>query len=360
MEEANMLKTVRMFATGGLVIGNEFEDGEDDMAFVYTSYDSWAMGRECEESLQDASNVSIGISPTISESRASRKPFLTHMDNPEDSRESIETSMDANHSNARVDINMGGEHHGHSFNAIGNDDVGGNAEEYRMKPLSHVFDGSPCGKSSNWLHNNGNVLENAYYDRRQEMHLSEEEVEALEVASMNSRARSRHNTEISEELPVGITLQRVESNHQFDTNPYSKYSRISRSYVHDSDERPSVRHLSPFKEGHKDQCVNVVTIANDMVILPYHACPKQRLAISYALAQSTITSVFESRVQKKTDEYRYMPEVIRIKILIIFTHNHNITCFFSETFTHICVSYVGVSQVWLSAIVTEINFHYDR
>jgi len=36
----------------------------------------------------------------------------------------------------------------------------------------------------------------------------------------------------------------------------------------------------------------------------------KRLAVSYAIAQSTVLAVFEARIEKKMEEYKYIPETL--------------------------------------------------
>ena len=54
--------------------------------------------------------------------------------------------------------------------------------------------------------------------------------------------------------------------------------------------------------------VDSVTIANDVLLLPEDSVAKLRLSISFAIAQSTVLAIFESRIDKKISEYRYIPE----------------------------------------------------
>ena len=49
-------------------------------------------------------------------------------------------------------------------------------------------------------------------------------------------------------------------------------------------------------------------VENDLVDIPSTASAKQRLSLSFALAQSSILSVFEARIQQHVEEYRYIPE----------------------------------------------------
>ena len=53
-----------------------------------------------------------------------------------------------------------------------------------------------------------------------------------------------------------------------------------------------------------------ISIANDVITLPESTVEKQRLAVSYAIAQSTILGLFEARVEKKVIEYKYIPETL--------------------------------------------------
>ena len=51
-----------------------------------------------------------------------------------------------------------------------------------------------------------------------------------------------------------------------------------------------------------------VTVSNDVIYLLDNTNAKQRLALSFAMAQSTVLAVFESRVDSKVQEYKYIPE----------------------------------------------------
>ena len=55
-----------------------------------------------------------------------------------------------------------------------------------------------------------------------------------------------------------------------------------------------------------------VTIANDVVSIPDDCSVKQRLAVSFAIAQSSILSIFEARIEKKIEEYKYIPETLSV------------------------------------------------
>jgi uncharacterized Rmd1/YagE family protein len=53
-----------------------------------------------------------------------------------------------------------------------------------------------------------------------------------------------------------------------------------------------------------------IVIANDVVTLPDETEPKQRLAVSFAIAQSSVLAIFEARIEDKVDEYKYIPETL--------------------------------------------------
>ena len=49
-------------------------------------------------------------------------------------------------------------------------------------------------------------------------------------------------------------------------------------------------------------------LVNDVVTLSIYSQPRQRLAISFSLAQSSVLAVFEGRIQKKVETYKSIPE----------------------------------------------------
>ena len=51
-------------------------------------------------------------------------------------------------------------------------------------------------------------------------------------------------------------------------------------------------------------------IANDVIHIPTETHCKHRLAISFALAQSTVLSILETRITNKVDDYKYIPETL--------------------------------------------------
>jgi uncharacterized Rmd1/YagE family protein len=56
--------------------------------------------------------------------------------------------------------------------------------------------------------------------------------------------------------------------------------------------------------------INSMRIANDMITLPELSTVKQRLSISYAIAQSSVVSLFEHRIEEKVTEYKFIPETL--------------------------------------------------
>jgi uncharacterized Rmd1/YagE family protein len=56
--------------------------------------------------------------------------------------------------------------------------------------------------------------------------------------------------------------------------------------------------------------VDNIEIANDVLNIPEDAPVKQRLAVSFAIAQSTVLAIFESRVYKLIEDYKYIPEAL--------------------------------------------------
>lgn len=53
-----------------------------------------------------------------------------------------------------------------------------------------------------------------------------------------------------------------------------------------------------------------ISISNDVITLPDTSLVSTRLAISFAIAQSSILSLFEARVEQKVENYRYIPEIL--------------------------------------------------
>ena len=53
-----------------------------------------------------------------------------------------------------------------------------------------------------------------------------------------------------------------------------------------------------------------ITIANDVISLPDETSTKQRMSVSFAIAQSTVLAIFEARVELKVEDYRYIPETL--------------------------------------------------
>ena len=55
----------------------------------------------------------------------------------------------------------------------------------------------------------------------------------------------------------------------------------------------------------------MLTIVSDILYLPENYHTKQRLAISFALGQSTVLSLFESQVDTKIPEYTHIPQTLK-------------------------------------------------
>jgi len=56
--------------------------------------------------------------------------------------------------------------------------------------------------------------------------------------------------------------------------------------------------------------VSDFSIANDFITLPEQAPVKQRLSVSFAIAQSSVLAIFEARIERKIEEYKYIPETL--------------------------------------------------
>jgi uncharacterized Rmd1/YagE family protein len=56
--------------------------------------------------------------------------------------------------------------------------------------------------------------------------------------------------------------------------------------------------------------VTRINVANDVIVLPEGTTTKQRLSVSYAIAQSSVVSIFEYRIEKKVEEYKFIPETL--------------------------------------------------
>ena len=55
---------------------------------------------------------------------------------------------------------------------------------------------------------------------------------------------------------------------------------------------------------------SIITIANDVISVPENSSVKSRLAVSFAIAQSAVLAVFEARIERKIEEYKYIPETL--------------------------------------------------
>lgn len=55
---------------------------------------------------------------------------------------------------------------------------------------------------------------------------------------------------------------------------------------------------------------DAISVSNDVITLPETSSVKQRLSVSFAIAQSTVLAIFESRIESKIEEYKYIPETL--------------------------------------------------
>lgn len=56
-----------------------------------------------------------------------------------------------------------------------------------------------------------------------------------------------------------------------------------------------------------------ITITNDLLKIPVPCHMKELLAVSYAISQSTVLAIFEERIDRKVDEYKFIPETLSQK-----------------------------------------------
>jgi uncharacterized Rmd1/YagE family protein len=74
--------------------------------------------------------------------------------------------------------------------------------------------------------------------------------------------------------------------------------------------------MQEFEEGRDDMAfitsslTDGVSIANDVITLPDDASAKSRLSVSFAIAQSSVLAIFEARIERKVEEYKYIPETL--------------------------------------------------
>ena len=52
------------------------------------------------------------------------------------------------------------------------------------------------------------------------------------------------------------------------------------------------------------------TVTNDFITLPDVSKVKERLSISFAIGQSAVLAIFEARIERKIEEYKYIPETL--------------------------------------------------
>ena len=71
---------------------------------------------------------------------------------------------------------------------------------------------------------------------------------------------------------------------------------------------PTGNTLRNLSNGLDSDPTNGIRIDNDVFLVPHNATTRQRLALSFAVAQSSVLALFEGRIQKRVEEYRYIPE----------------------------------------------------
>ena len=53
-----------------------------------------------------------------------------------------------------------------------------------------------------------------------------------------------------------------------------------------------------------------ITIANDVFTFPDGSTNEERIAVSFAVAQSSMLGIFEAQIEDKVKEYKYIPETL--------------------------------------------------
>lgn len=56
--------------------------------------------------------------------------------------------------------------------------------------------------------------------------------------------------------------------------------------------------------------IDTINVANDVITIPDETTASQRLAVSFALAQSSVLAVLEYRIDDKVEEYKHIPELL--------------------------------------------------
>lgn len=56
-----------------------------------------------------------------------------------------------------------------------------------------------------------------------------------------------------------------------------------------------------------------ITVNNDLLRIPDPCHLKELVAVSYAISQSTVLAIFEERIDRKVDEYKFIPETLSVK-----------------------------------------------
>lgn len=99
----------------------------------------------------------------------------------------------------------------------------------------------------------------------------------------------------------------------FHTVEIDKFLESSRAFS-----KQGILQKEEFSEGQDDMAfvtspeTTEISIANDVITLPDDSPAKDRLAVSFAIAQSAVLSIFEARVEERVKEYKYIPEALAI------------------------------------------------
>ena len=124
-------------------------------------------------------------------------------------------------------------------------------------------------------------------------------------------------------------------------------------------------HAQEFQSGEDDMafvCVptadaEIIAIANDVITLPDDTTTKQRMSVSFAIAQSTVLAIFEARVELKVEDYRYIPETLAASGKVQLTERqlgmmigNSMSSIVSAGFSLCDVKYVFMLLTQLSAV----------
>lgn len=204
---------------------------------------------------------------------------------------------------------------GSNASAVPADTLNSDRESFTEERMTDI------GNSSG--HGNGNVNDNhgkpSSIDRTPlQRHLSEDHVLLLATDGAAVKVLD-YNQALTDDLHTRISTPGAQEVFVFDFGAIvfwgfprgdeSMLLRTIRSYV-----TKGAVVGQEFESGEDDMAyvsspaVNDVTIANDVLLLPEESPAKQRLSVSFAIAQSSVLAIFESRIDRKIVDYKYIPE----------------------------------------------------